>query len=208
MVSQAIQQPICPDNIVSENDDDSDGEVLDASIQRAVTSVMNSGEIFVAETANTHNNDQNQILIEGVKTTDNKRHAICILLLGGIALSSAAAIAAVISSRISPSGSHFVPPTVVPVIPSSNITMSNTAVTYWNGNMTIVNELTNGQGPSISMVPGGRLFIELINQTDTNFTFFGIDKDAQIPDSSDSLLVSKLVSPLWSSHVVRSSNCW
>ena len=203
MVSPTSQQTILPSNIVSEINDDNDIEVLDASIQRAVTSVMNNGDIFVVETSNTHNNDHNPIVIEGVKTADNKRRAVCVLLLGCLTLASAAAaVAAVISSWVSPSDSHSMVPTLAPMIPGSNSTIEYTAKNYWNENRTIADELGNGQGLTIAMLPGGRLFIEIMNRTNTNFTFFGIDKDAEIPDSNDSSLVSKLVSPLWSSHMV------
>ena len=203
MLSPTSQQTILPSNIVSEINDDNDIEVLDASIQRAVTSVMNNGDIFVVETSNTHNNDHNPIVIEGVKTADNKRRAVCVLLVGCLALASAAAaVAAVISSWVFPSNSHSMLPTLAPMIPVSNSTIEYTAKNYWNENRTIADELGNGQGLTIAMLPGGRLFIEIMNRTNTNFTFFGIDKDAEIPDSNDSSLVSKLVSPLWSSHMV------
>ena len=73
MVSPTSQQTILPSNILSEINDDNDIEVLDASIQRAVTSVINNGDIFVVEIANTNYNDQDHIVIEGVKTVDKKR---------------------------------------------------------------------------------------------------------------------------------------
>ena len=208
MVSQSSQQSTIPSSAVSGNDYDNDVEVLEASIERAVTSVMNNGDIFVVETANTHNNNnQSHMVIEGVKTNDDKRRAVCFLFLGCIALASiaATAIVAIISSGVPPYGSHSIPPTLVPMIPGRNSTMAYTSVSSCNENSKIANVLADSRGLSVSMVPGGRLFIELMNRTDTNFTFFGIDKDAGIPDSSDSFLVSKLVSPLWSSHVVRSS---
>jgi hypothetical protein len=206
MVSQVSQQTILRSNILSSSNYDNDVEVLEASIQRAVTSVIHNGDIFVVETSNTHNNDHNRIVIEGVKTVDNKRRAVCVLLLGCVALASAAAaVAAVISSWVSPFDSHSMHPTIAPMIPGSNSTITYTAKTYWNENRTIADELADGQGLTISMLPGGRLFIEIMNRTDTNFTFFGIDKDAEIPESDDSSLVSKLVSPLWSSHMVSST---
>ena len=209
MVSQSSQQSTIPNSAVSTSNYDNDVEVLEASIQCAVTSVMNNGDIFIVETANTHNNNQNHMVIEGVKTNDDKRRAVCVLFLGYIALASiaATAIIAIISSGVPPSGSRSIPPTQVPVIPGSNSTMAYTSVSSCNENSKIANVLADSRGLSVSMVPGGRLFIELMNRTDTNFTFFGIDKDAGIPDSSDSFLVSKLVSPLWSSHMVRSP-CW
>ena len=206
MVSQATQQSTYPSSAVSTNNYDYDVEVLEANIQSAVTSVMNSGDIFIVETANTHNNNQNQMVIEGVKTNDDKRRAVCVLFLGCIALASVAvtAIAAIISSRVQPSRSHSVPPTLVPVIPGSNSTTAYNAAPSWNGNRTIANALADSQGLSISIVPGGRLFIELMNRTDTNYTFFGIRKGLILPEGDLTFLVSKLVSPLWSSHMVSS----
>ena len=209
MVSPTSQQTILPSNILSEINDDNDIEVLDASIQRAVTSVINNGDIFVVEAANTLNNDQDHIVIEGVKTVDKKRRAVCVLLLGCLALASAAAaVATVISSWIFPSDSHSMLPTLPPMISGSNSTIAYTKKNYWNENRTIADALIDGQGPTISMVPGGRLFIELMNRTDTNFTFFGIMKDLKLPEGEMRFLVSKLVSPMWSSHMVSSASWW
>ena len=210
MVSQASQQTILPSNILSAGNDDYDVDFIEASIQRAVTSVMNNGDIFVVETSSARNNDQNQIVIEGEKTGDDKRHAICMLLLGCIALASVAvtAIGAMISLRVSASNNQSIPPTMVPITAANSSTMTHLTVASWNGNRTIVNALTDSQGPTIAMVPGGRLFIELMNRSDTNFTFFDIVKGLKLSEENLSLLVSKLVSPLWSSHMVSSASWW
>ena len=210
MVSQASQQTILPSNILSAGNDDYDVDFIEASIQRAVTSVMNNGDIFVVETSSARNNDQNQIVIEGEKTGDDKRHAICVLLLGCIALASVAvtAIGAMISLRVSASNNQSIPPTMVPITAANSSTMTHLTVAPWNGNRTIVNALTDSQGPTIAMVPGGRLFIELMNRSDTNFTFFDIVKGLKLSEENLSLLVSKLVSPMWSSHVVSSASWW
>ena len=210
MVSQASQQTILPSNILSAGNEDYDVDFIEASIQRAVTSVMNNGDIFVVETSSARNNDQNQIVIEGEKTGDDKRHAICMLLLGCIALASVAvtAIGALLSSQVSASNNQSIPPTMVPITAANSSTMTHLTVASWNGNRTIVNALTDSQGPTIAMVPGGRLFIELMNRSDTNFTFFDIVKGLKLSEENLSLLVSKLVSPMWSSHVVSSASWW
>jgi hypothetical protein len=207
MVFQAYQPPILPSNVVIANDDDNDVEELEASIHRAVTSVMNNGDIFVVETLNTNYNDQDHIVIEGVKTADNKRRDVYAFFLGCVALASVAvtAIAAMITSRGTPSDIHSMLPTLDPIIPGSNSTITNTTNTYWNLNRTIAYALVEGQGPTISLVPGGRLFIELMNNTDTNFTFFGIVKGLKLPEGDATFLVSKLVSPVWSGHMVSST---
>ena len=210
MVSQASQQTILPSNILSAGNDDYDVDFIEASIQRAVTSVMNNGDIFVVETSSARNNDQNQIVIEGEKTGDDKRHAICVLLLGCIALASVAvtAIGAMLSSQVSASNNQSIPPTMVPITAANSSTMTHLTVAPWNGNRTIVNALTDSQGPTIAMVPGGRLFIELMNRSDTNFTFFDIVKGLKLSEENLSILVSKLVSPMWSSHMVSSASWW
>ena len=210
MVSQASQQTILPSNILSAGNDDYDVDFIEASIQRAVTSVMNNGDVFVVETSSARNNNQNQIVIEGEKTGDDKRHAICMLLLGCIALASVAvtAIGALLSSQVSASNNQSIPPTMVPITAANSSTMTHLTVASWNGNRTIVNALTEGEGPTISMVPGGRLFIELMNRSDTNFTFFDIVKGLKLSEENLSLLVSKLVSPMWSSHMVSSASWW
>ena len=210
MVSQASQQTILPSNILSAGNEDYDVDFIEASIQRAVTSVMNNGDVFVVETSSARNNNQNQIVIEGEKTGDDKRHAICVLLLGCIALASVAvtAIGAMLSSQVSASNNQSVPPTMVPITAANSSTMTHLTVASWNGNRTIVNALTDSQGPTIAMVPGGRLFIELMNRSDTNFTFFDIVKGLKLSEENLSLLVSKLVSPMWSSHVVSSASWW
>ena len=207
MVSQAYQPSLLPSNIESANDDDNDVEVLEASIQRAVTSVMNNGDIFVVETANTNYNDIDHIVIEGVKTADDKRRAVCFFFLGCVALASVAvtAIAAIVTSKVTPSDIHSMFPTLDPIIPGSNSTITNTTNIYLNLNRTIADALVEGQGPTISLVPGGRLFIELMNNTDTNFTFFGIVKGLKLPEGDVTFLVSKLVSTLWRSHMVSST---
>jgi hypothetical protein len=206
MVSPTSQQTILPSNILSEINDDNDVEVLEASIQRAATSVINNGDIFVVEIANTNYNDQDNIVIEGVKTVDKKRRAVCVLLLGCLALASAAAaVAAEISSWIFPTDSHSMPPTLPPMISASNSTIAYTTINHWNENRTIADALIDGHGSTILMVRGGRLFIEIMNRTDTNFTYFGIMKGLELPEGDLRFLVSKLVSPLWSCHLVSSA---
>ena len=100
---------------------------------------------------------------------------------------------------------HSMFPTLDPIIPGSNSTITNTTNIYLNLNRTIADALVEGQGPTISLVPGGRLFIELMNNTDTNFTFFGIVKGLKLPEGDVTFLVSKLVSTLWRSHMVSST---
>ena len=203
MVSPTSQQTILPSNILSAINDDNDVGVLEASIQCAETSVINNGDIFIVEAANTLNNDQDHIVIEGVKTVDKKRRAVSVLLLGCLALASAAAaVVAMISSRISLSDRQSMLPTIAPMIPGSNSTIENTTINHWNENRTIADALIDGHGSTILMVPGGRLFIELINRTDTNFTYFGVMKGLELPKGDLRYLVSKLVSLLWSCHLV------
>jgi hypothetical protein len=56
---------------------------------------------------------------------------------------------------------------------------------------------------SLLLSKGGELFLEMMNQTDTMFTYFHVSREAKVEDSIPSSLLSNLILPQWSGHTVR-----
>ena len=158
----------------------------------------------------------NQLLIQGVKMTSQWHRRILLFMGGSIALAVLATIVAIVTTKLlTKSGSrlehesqsnHANQNTIVPssLNDTTNNTLFVTSAALKKGNLswTIADDMANDEGLSLTTVAGGRIFLDLINSTDINFTFFGIQRDANVLDGVDPLLISKLVSPLWSGHAV------
>jgi hypothetical protein len=208
-----------------ENDDDDEGEDTlgwnqDAGTGQQSVTMMNRDEeqaqtgdndvgahctIFTAELART---PQEHILIQGVATTDPKLKRVC-LLVGFVLLFSVVALAAaLITNRLTSSGSSTEKNNAsndpFPRNESPDPTM---APTTFRGNMnwTIGDALRydSTEGQYVYLTTGGQLFLEAMNRKDTNYTLFMASKEASFLEGLDlSSLVSKLVLPEWDGHVV------
>ena len=183
-----------------QQDDDADEECASVIENHHVGRQESIHEIFEAELASTQK--KNQLVIEGVKSTNTWPRQMGIRLLGGFVLFSAVVIAAVLITTWLTSSSKSTntdPNAVNAKEGSASPDVPYTAI--WNLNLTIAESLSSRE-PSISILPGGPLFLEILNCTDKNFTFFGIKRQLDLLTGLDSSLLSKLVSPLWTSHTV------
>ena len=173
--------------------------VLDADICHFAETRM-SEDIFHAELAN-----GDEIIIEGVKTI-NRMCRLISILAGCIVLASVIAVgAAMIASRLL----AVPPPSAAPYNDSGLV----------NGNETTMNATgalpsneylnSNEAGNTLSSFVGtdsGKVILQMLNRTDTNFTHFGISSDAAILEGTDLMLITKMITPLWNGHAV-SVNC-
>ena len=67
----------------------------------------------------------------------------------------------------------------------------------------------NEAGNTLSSFVGtdsGKVILQMLNRTDTNFTHFGKSSDAAILEGTDLMLITKMITPLWNGHAV-SVNC-
>lgn len=54
----------------------------------------------------------------------------------------------------------------------------------------------------VALLTAGHLFFDILNDTDTNFTYFGVVEDATLLGDAHSATLSKYLSSLWNGHVV------
>lgn len=157
----------------------------------------------------------NQLLIQGVKVTSQWHRRLYLCVGGSLALAILATLVAIGATKLltksrSQSLSNHSKQTIMPppLNTTTNSTLFVTSISQKQGNLswTIADDMANDEGLSLTSFAGGRLFLDLVNNTDLNFTFFGIQKNANILDGVDPSLISKLVSPLWSGHAVCISN--
>lgn len=160
------------------------------------------------------------MVIEGVRVMGPKQQRICIML-GWLGLASILAVlVAMITKWLTSSSSHVAADTTnmtgspyLPMVPESPETFETLApkssLFEENMNWTVADAIlyaANG-GPSITIVPASYLFLSVVNQTDTNFTFFGIKLGESVLDGVNPSIISKMASVLWSGHAVRRSSC-
>jgi hypothetical protein len=162
----------------------------------------------------------NLLLIEGVKWKDPLHSRIfigaCIiavvivavtLLSTGLRSSSQTTFLSPITNA--PSLSSLPPFDKLSPEEEKIISQSSRAVpTGGNTSLTIANSLFYGieNEFNINFIPSGKLFVDILNRTDSNFTLFGVMRDASILDAADWTFVSTMIQPLWSGHLVRSIN--
>jgi len=170
--------------------------VLDADICHFAETRM-SEDIFHAELAN-----GDEIIIEGVKTI-NRMCRLISILAGCIVLASVIAVgAAMIASRL-----LAVPPPPS-AAPHNDSGLFNENETTMNATGALPsNEYLNSNeaGNTLSSFVGtdsGKVILQMLNRTDTNFTHFGISSDAAILEGTDLMLITKMITPLWNGHAL------
>jgi hypothetical protein len=165
-------------------------------------------EYFMAELTVT---PDDQIVVDGVKTIDPRTRRICLFLGFLFFLSLVAMGAAMLTAWVTSSSSGNADGQESR---SSNQTLDPTLseeneVSYLFLNQTIADyEVKEGRaGQSLASAKVGELLLSIISRTDVNFTYFiGVDTGttttllAGVPAA----LISKMIAPLWSGHVVSS----
>lgn len=58
------------------------------------------------------------------------------------------------------------------------------------------------QGPSPAKIDAGKPFLEMLNRTDVNFTYFGVANTASLLSNVELSLIAKLLKSSWNGHVV------
>ena len=183
-----------------QHDDNNDEECASVIENELVERQESIHRVFEAELATTQK--KNQLVIEGVNSTKTWPRQLYIRLLGGITLASAVALAAVLITTWLTSSSHS--NNINSIVATGKQDSASPDLPYtvrWNLNWTIADALSSKE-PSISILPGGPLFLEILSRTATNFTFFGIKRQLDLLTGLESSLLSKLVSPSWTSHTV------
>jgi hypothetical protein len=74
-------------------------------------------------------------------------------------------------------------------------------------NLTIAQAILTDEDNFFLKTVAGELFLEELNRTDVNVTFFGIKEGANLLEGVDPLLISKMISSLWTGHVVSEMWC-
>ena len=164
--------------------------------------------VVVVEIPTTRPNDQ--LLVEGVTPTSKKpqrKRQVCIVIAGVILVCFLALLTGKIITWLTYSDSHS------SVSSEANSSQSNQTTvpieqkpsrTGTYSNLTIGEELqydTTGMD-ILHFINGVRPFLQMVNQTKRNFTFFSVRKEANIAIHVGPFLISKLSTPVWNGHVV------
>jgi hypothetical protein len=197
------------DDTPSVTDDGMAAEVLlDASIRVVDNNSPTANDFYVAELCSTQND--NVLLIEGVKTVDPRIRRICLAVGFLVLLSIVSVVAAKSTTWISfTSGSSStspgdlqgntttMPPVAFPRSENLNWTLADSIVRYEKAGGII--------GWYVSTI-NGKIYLDMINRTDTNFTIISMSNDLNIfVDSDFSSSLTGIVTPLWYGHLVSVS---
>jgi hypothetical protein len=169
-------------------------------------------DIYVAEISSIVPQEQ-LLVIEGVKTAEPRCHPRIYWIAGFLVVATGIVM---IATHIVPSSSAETPGS------STNATLSIAALngtptsaptrSILGGNMnwTIADAIDN-DGSSVHAFVNkdvADIFGPLMNRTDTNFTFFGMTGvEAKLLEGLSASQISKLILPLWNTHLVRSFCC-
>ena len=182
--------------------------LLNATIRVVDNNPPTANDFYVAELCRTQND--NVLLIEGVKTVDPRIRRICLAVGFLVLLSIVSVVAAKITSWISStSGSSStspgdlqgnattMPPVLFPRSENLNWTLADSIVRYEKAGGII--------GWYVSTI-NGKIYLDMINRTDTNFTIISMSNDLNIfVDSDFSSSLTGIVTPLWYGHLVSFS---
>jgi hypothetical protein len=175
--------------------------LLDASIRLA------ENEYFTAELTLT---PDELIVVDGVKTIDPRTRRICLFLGFLFFISLVAMGAARLTAWVKSSSSGYADDQESR---SSNQTLDpplskENEESFLFLNQTIADYLKKNAraGQSLAYTKAGELLFPIVNRTDVNFTYFGVDTGtattllAGVPAA----LISKMITPLWNGHTVSS----
>ena len=160
------------------------------------------GDPFVAEVITTETDDNAaQFVIEGVKVRSNNHR---------LPLSSFIFIVVVVV--VSVSLATFMITNLFHSM-ESNIATSSTATgspasspigenhyDQWTISEYLFHDVK--EGPSVAKLDAGKLFLEMLNRTDVNFTYFGVANTATLLSNVELSLIAKLLKSSWNGHVV------
>jgi hypothetical protein len=165
--------------------------------------------IVTGEEPTTRPNDQ--LLVEGVTPTNKKsrkKRQVCIVIAGVILVCLLALLTGKILTWLTSSDSHSSASSEANSSQSNQTTVpveQKPSRTGTYSNLTIGEELqydTTGMD-ILHFINGVRPFLQMVNQTKRNFTFFSVRKEANIAVHVGPFLIAKLSTPVWNGHVVR-----
>ena len=142
------------------------------------------------------------MLIEGTKV--RPKHSRLFLFSGFFTLVIAVAVSvAVVTSKITSSATPVSPGQYHDPIQGS---LSPTSAPFGlQLDWTIADALLHDMENSVTILAAAQLFYDILNDTDTNYTYFGIVNDAPSLVDVDPTILFKLISPLWSGHIVSTT---
>ena len=142
------------------------------------------------------------ILIEG--TTVHSKRSRFFLVSGFFTLVIAVAVSvALVTTKITSSATPVSPGQYHDPIHAS---LSPTSAPFgMQLDWTIADALLHNRGHLVALLAAGRLLIDILNDTDTNYTYFGMVEEATLLANVDSTILSKFLSPYWNGHVVSTA---
>jgi len=161
------------------------------------------GDPFVAEVITTETDDNAaQFVIEGVKVRSNNHR-----------LPSSSFIFIVVVVVVSVSLATFMITNLFHSM-ESNIATSSTATgspasspigenhyDQWTISEYLFHDVK--EGPSVAKLHAGKPFLEMLNRTDVNFTYFGFTNTATLLGNVDVSLIAKIFKSSWNGHVLN-----
>jgi uncharacterized surface protein with fasciclin (FAS1) repeats len=191
---------------VSGNEDTFSQQLQDASISCADDAQYATDGFLHIETPRT---TDDKLLIHGVSTIDPKRRRIytlvgCLALLSVLTVVASFLVRSIISSASGSAVDDRSSNGTFRASPDEDATIAPISDSLFRGNMnwTIAFCFAASDGITVADSPGGQLFLETLNRTDTNFTFFGVTGKMNILEGTPISLITKMASPLWSGHTV------
>ena len=147
------------------------------------------------------------LMVEEVRTNDlSKRSRTLLTLVCVLIVFMLIAVAAGFITRgITSSTSRSPNPSNSTMVTSTPLDETFASKRLSRLNMTIADSMVIkriGQGLTITDTFAGQLFLETVNRTDTNFTFFGIASSAKIFGDVDPSFLGLAMSESWIGHMV------
>ncbi len=183
---------------------DSSKVTLNSSVQEAESSL--DAIIFTAELAPEAARKE-YMVIEGLRTANPKRRKTYMVLACFAVLSFVTlATALILINRNEPLPASPVNQTMIPFVPYNPAPFPPTsAPTGGDINVTIADQsyLDHLENlVSLAALDIGRLFLETVNRTDTNFTFFWASQSASLSAVYLTARIVKFALPIWRGHLV------
>jgi hypothetical protein len=196
-----------------------DTVLLDASSRVVDNNNKQANDFYVAELLPPR--DDNILLIEGVvRPVDSRTRRACLAVGFLVLLAIISVVAAKITTWISsssPASSNT--PASTPgdsqegresLLGNNTLSSVATHQVLGNSSWTFADAIaaSGKQGGIVGWYVStinGKIYLDMINRTDTNFTIFGISRKVNIFDGEFSSLLIKIVTPLWYGHFVSVS---
>ena len=161
------------------------------------------GDPFVAEVITTETDDNAaQFVIEGVKVRSNNRRlplSSFIFILVVVVVVSVSLATFMITNLFHSMESNISTSSTATASPASSPIGEN-HYDQWTISEYLFHDVK--EGPSVAKLDAGKPFLEMLNRTDVNFTYFGFTNTATLLGNVDVSLIAKIFKSSWNGHVV------